>query len=98
MLPAMRPLLAIACLLAAGCADTPYCGLPEDATGRLIAYCDNPRAEPVCDLPGEEAHYEMGALGLRLVGGLRAACGIDDEIACPMGSVGEAYCITDPEL
>jgi len=103
MLVSMRrpigPAFLLVFLFCWGCADgAPYCGLPEDATGRLVAYCDNPRAEPVCDLPGEEAHFEMEAMGLRLVGGLRAGCSTDDVIVCPMGTVGESYCITDPEL
>lgn len=86
-------------LLASGCAASgPYCGLPADATGRLIPYCGNPRQEPVCNLPGMEAHYEMGSSGLVLVGAERAACDADDEIVCPAGTVGEAFCITDPEL
>ncbi len=99
MLLAMVRLLALAFVLSLGCSDgSPYCGLPEDLTGRLVVYCDSPRDEAVCDLPGEEAHYEMGATGLYLAGGLRAGCDIDDEISCPLGTVGEAYCITDPEL
>ncbi|MCA9604585.1 MAG: hypothetical protein KC619_03260 [Myxococcales bacterium] len=86
-------------LLATGCMDAgPYCGLPADATGRLVPYCGNARAEPVCSYPGQEAHYEMGAAGLLLVGGERASCGADDEITCPMGTEGEAFCLTDPEL
>lgn len=95
----MRRLLPLAFLLSLGCADgAPFCGLPLDATGRLVPYCDNPRDEPVCDLPGMEAHYEMGAMGLLLVGGARASCNMDDEIACPLGTVGEAFCLRDPEL
>lgn len=97
--PMARRLSFLLVLLVAGCADAgPYCGLPEDATGRLVPYCGNARAEPVCDFPGEEAHYEMGATGLVLVGGARASCDSNDEIACPMGTVGEAFCLTDPEL
>ena len=54
-----RTLPALALTLAIGCADGgPYCGLPADATGRLVAYCGNPRQEPVCDMPGMEAHFE----------------------------------------
>lgn len=100
MLPSDMPrrLLLIA-LLVPGCADgAPYCGLPEDATGRLVAYCGNPRQEPVCDYPGMDAHYEDGASGLVLIGGARASCDAEDEIACPTGTEGPAYCLTDPEL
>ena len=95
----MRRLLVLSFLLATGCADgSPYCALPEDATGRLVAYCGNPRQEPVCDRPGMEAHYEESGTGLHLVGGERAGCSIEDAITCPLGTVGEPYCITDPEL
>ncbi|MCB9592545.1 MAG: hypothetical protein H6719_07425 [Sandaracinaceae bacterium] len=95
----MRRLWWLGALALVGCGSAdPYCGLPADATGRLIAYCGSPREEPVCNEPGQEAHYEMGATGLVLVGGQRASCGIDDEIVCPVGTVGEAFCITDPEL
>jgi len=93
-----RALLVLVALAAFGCDNGPYCGQPADVTGRLIPYCDDPRQEPVCDEPGMEAHYEDTAMGVRLVGGRRAICDIEDEIVCPMGTVGEAYCITDPEL
>ena len=81
-----------------GCQPSPYCGLPADATGRLVAYCDNPRREPVCDLPEMMAHFEDSGRGLVLVGGERARCDATDEVACPPRTVGEPYCITDPEL
>ena len=94
-----RLLPALALTLAVGCADGgPYCGLPADATGRLVAYCGNPRQEPVCDMPGMEAHFEEGPAGIILVGAERAGCSSDDVITCPAGTTGEAYCITDPEL
>ena len=99
MLGTMQRLCLVAILCALGCGSgEPYCGLPEDATGRLIAYCGSPREEPVCNEPGQEAHFEMGGSGLVLVGGQRASCSSDDEVVCPTGTIGEAFCITDPEL
>ena len=88
-----------ACLSLLGCGDgSPYCGLPADITDRLAVYCDDPRSDPVCDYPGETAGFEDTASGLRLVGGEFAACNFDDEVECPPGTVGEPYCIVDPEL
>ncbi|HHH28555.1 MAG TPA: hypothetical protein ENK57_09440 [Polyangiaceae bacterium] len=96
----LRPAIIAALALAAsaGCAPPPYCGLPADATGRLVAYCDSPRDQPVCDEPDAEAHFEEGARGIQLVGGRVASCSSDDELVCPPGTVGEPYCITDPQL
>jgi len=95
----MRWLILLGALMCIGCGTgNPSCGLPADATGRLIVYCDDPRQEGVCDEMGMEAHYESGAMGVQLVGGQRASCDADDQIVCPMGTVGDPYCITDPEL
>jgi len=96
--PRLRWLLPLIVLAGVGCANGPTCGLPLDATGRLVVYCDNPRDEGVCDEPGQQAHYESGAMGVQLVGGQRASCDVNDVVVCPAGTVGEAYCITDPEL
>lgn len=96
----MRLWIGIAlALVAVGCGgNEPYCGDYVDITGRAAAYCPGPRDDPVCDLPGERAHYEDGTMGLHLAGGMRASCNADFEIQCPTGTVGPAYCITDPEL
>lgn len=99
----MRKLIsvgALALLLGGlGCgSNDPYCGEFDDSTGRAIAYCPNPRQDPVCDEPGDEAHFEEGTAGWMLVGGAYARCDEDREVACPTDTVGEPYCITDPEL
>ena len=69
-------------------------------TGRPVAYCDDERSDPVCDLPGEEARFEdMGAFGWVLVGGVRATCSLEEgEPTCPMGAEGSPYCLPDPGL
>ncbi|MFK7985442.1 MAG: hypothetical protein AB8I08_05385 [Sandaracinaceae bacterium] len=82
-----------------GCDNGPYCGEFEDMAGRRVAFCPNPRQDPVCDLPGEEARFEEGpGGGLTLVGGERGSCNAEGIVVCPMGTIGEPYCITDPQL
>jgi hypothetical protein len=81
-----------------GCSDAPYCSEFVDMTGRSVAFCPSPRADPVCDRPGEEAHFEMSAGGFMLVGGDYARCSVEEVVTCPMGTVGVPYCVTDPEL
>lgn len=89
--------IAIA-LTVLGCSNAPYCGEFVDATGRPVVYCPGPRDEPVCDFPDDQARFEVGLRGYTLVGGLRASCNSEREVVCPAGTVGEAYCILDPEL
>jgi hypothetical protein len=86
-------------VFALGCGSgAPYCSEFLDATGRPIVYCPDGRQDPVCDYPGETAHFEEGEMGITLVGGERAGCNTEFEVVCPLGTVGEPYCITDPEL
>lgn len=98
------PFATLVCSLALsslthGCAqENPYCALPADATSRLTPYCRGIHDVALCDLPGEVAHFEETGVGLRLVGGVHATCDAADEIVCPPGSVGEPYCVRDPEL
>ncbi len=96
----LLPSLALLAIAAAGCGgNDPYCGLPLDATGREVVYCPGVRDVAVCDLEGERAHYEESSRGrYELFGALRATCTADSEVVCPAGTVGAAYCITDPEL
>ena len=47
---------------------------------------------------GVQARFEEGEMGIRLVGGERAGCNTEFEVVCPLGTVGEPRCITDPEL
>ncbi|MBX3276201.1 MAG: hypothetical protein KF729_38465 [Sandaracinaceae bacterium] len=97
----MRALFALSVALSslvAGCRPSLFCGQPRDATGRLVPLCENQREEPVCDEPGSMARYEEGLSGLVLVGGQRALCDGDDVVICPAGTVGEPYCLLDPEL
>jgi hypothetical protein len=90
----MRGKLSVLALLVLGCGSSdPYCSEFVDATGRAAAYCPNPRDEPVCDLPGERAHFEETPMGILLMGGRRATCDGEFEIVCPLDTVGEAYCI-----
>lgn len=91
--------LVLLALGAAGCgSNDPYCGEFVDITGRAAVYCPGVRDDPVCDLEGQRAHFEETSSGLRLVGGARPTCNAQFEVVCPDGTVGEAYCITDPEL
>ena len=98
--PRMRRVwIPLALLAAAGCGPDYYCSEFDDATGRPVVFCSNPRAEPVCDLPGDEARFEEDPeMGLVLVGAERAECSSEREVVCPMGTVGDPYCIIDPEL
>ena len=99
MMPRMRRFFLLGVLTCLGCGTgEPTCGLPVDATGRLVVYCDNPRENAVCDEPGMEARYESGAMGFRLVGGRLASCDASDEVICPVGTEGPPYCVLDPEL
>lgn len=102
MLPPVERLLlwlALPAIIAAGCGNDPYCGLPLDATGREVVYCPGVRDVAVCDLEGQRAHYEESSRGrYELVGASRATCTADSEVVCPAGTVGSPYCITDPEL
>ena len=93
-----RAWIPLVLLAAAGCGPDYYCSEFDDVTGRPVVFCDNPRAEPVCDLPGDEARFEEGDMGLTLVGAERATCNTDREVVCPMGTVDPPYCIIDPEL
>ncbi len=94
-----RFLLSLPLFLFFACGgNEPYCSEFVDATGLAAAYCPGPRDEPVCDYPGERAHFEEGPMGISLVGGARASCNREDEVVCPTGTVGDPYCITDPEL
>jgi hypothetical protein len=52
----------------------------------------------VCDAPGERAGFEVGPDGYVLAGGRYAFCTAEGEVACPAGTGGDPYCITDPEL
>ncbi len=92
----MRGKVSVLALVLLGCGSSdPYCSDFVDATGRAAAYCPSPRDEPVCDLPGERAHFQTGAMGgVVLSGGLRASCDADFQVICPPGTVGEPYCIT----
>ncbi|MGE0791365.1 MAG: hypothetical protein AB7S26_37165 [Sandaracinaceae bacterium] len=89
---------ALACTMLGCTGPEAYCGLPQDITMRLTAYCSDIDSDPVCDYEGQEAHYEDTPSGLRLVGGAPATCDMDDAIVCPGGTVGEPRCIRDPEL
>jgi hypothetical protein len=92
-------LIAIVSISAFACtSNEPYCSDFIDATGRAAVYCPGPRDEPVCDYPGQMAHFEEGSLGIVLVGGERPSCNADDEVVCPDTTTGDAYCIRDPEL
>jgi hypothetical protein len=93
----MRRVLFV--LVLAGCGGSdPYCSEFVDITGRPAAFCPDSRQDPVCDYAGQRAHFEERDMALELVGGERATCTVELEVVCPMGTVGEPYCITDPEL
>ena len=89
---------AIVFPVAVGCANGPFCSVVRDATGRSVAECQNPRAVVICDLPGETGRFVETATGQELEGALRATCSADDEIRCPPGTEGVAYCLLDPTL
>ncbi len=90
--------IALALFAVACGSNEPYCGDYVDITGRAAAYCPGPRDDPVCDLPGQQAHFGDGTLGLELQGGARATCDADFHVACPTGTTGPAYCLRDPSL
>ncbi len=96
----MRRFVVLLALAAPACGgNDPYCGLPLDVTGREVIYCPGVHDTPVCDLEGMHTHFEVSATGRReLVGGVHATCDEEGEVTCPAGTMGEAYCITDPEL
>lgn len=82
----------------AACSDAPFCGAINDATGRPVVFCPGPRDEPVCDFEDDRARFELGRNGYALVGGARASCSTERRVVCPPGTVGEPYCLLDPEL
>lgn len=93
------PLLALPLLASlAGCGPDYYCSDFDDATGRAVAFCDDPRQSPVCNLPGEEARFEEGTRGTELTGAEYATCDEAREVVCPFGTVEPPFCITEPEL
>jgi hypothetical protein len=91
-------LLSLALFAAACGSDAPYCSEFIDISGRPTVYCPNARQDPVCDLEGDHARFVEGPMGLELVGAERATCNVEEVVICPPGTVGEPYCITDPEL
>ncbi|MGE0788600.1 MAG: hypothetical protein AB7S26_23215 [Sandaracinaceae bacterium] len=95
--PAVLAIATLALSVFAGCASGPTCSDSRDATGRPITLC-GARQVAVCDLEGDEARFEDDGTGYQLVGGVNARCSFEFQIECGPGGVGEAYCITDPEL
>lgn len=89
----MRNVVVLALFLLACGSSDPYCSEFVDATGRAAAYCPSPRDEPVCDLPGERAHFRETPTGIVLSGGRHASCNADFEVVCPHETVGAPYCI-----
>ncbi|UJR79599.1 hypothetical protein [Sandaracinus amylolyticus] len=95
----MRALAALLVLGLAACGSEvdPYCSEVDDPTGRGVALCRAGSETPVCDVPGETAHWERTSSGgaVRLVGGTLAFCDDAREVVCTDRSVAP-YCL--PEL
>ena len=94
-------LAALVLAMAPGCAPAgPHCSAVIDITGRFVAACGNPRADPICDETGETGRYEnTPTMGIQLVGAVVInTCTLNDEVVCPTGTEGEPYCLVDPRL
>lgn len=75
-------LLALAVSLAA-CAPPPPMGCTStaDGSGRGIPYCNAADEIPVCDAPGEMAHF-TGSSITTLEGGTLALCDSSNQLVC----------------
>lgn len=80
----MRSLVLVAAALTACAAPPPYqCSSPIDMSGRGLALCRVATQTPVCDLPGEMAHYEMTPMGgYTLIGATTADCDASNQVVC----------------
>jgi hypothetical protein len=93
----MRSVLLLS-VVALGCAAPPpyQCSSPVDTSGRGLALCHAANDIPVCDDPGEMAHYVDDAMGGHvLAGGTHAICDGSNQVVCPDRTV-MPHCIAQP--